>query len=207
MSASASVQRIDACSGTAFHLKKGQTLRVIDPMGSQVADLLVYDAHDLGQWLSNGRTFDYEETIYLTTGHRLWSNRSEVMLTITRDDVGVHDFLLTPCSTETYTKLYKPEDSPRWGGNLAHHPNCFDNLVKHLGPHGVTPAMIPTTFNVFMDVKVTPEGKVVLKPPGTKGGECIEFRAEMDLLVGLTACSAEKTNGNELTPIDYAILD
>ena len=44
--------------------------------------------------LSNGRTFDYEETVALTAGNMLWSNRSSPLLSIVRDDVGTHDFLL-----------------------------------------------------------------------------------------------------------------
>lgn len=53
---------------------------MIDPRGEQVADLLAFNAHDLDEVISSGRTLDYAETLYLTTGHRLYSNRSQVML-------------------------------------------------------------------------------------------------------------------------------
>ena len=72
------------------------------------------------EWLSSGRTIDYANTIYLTTGHTLYSNRSRPMWTIVEDTVGRHDFLLTPCSPETFTILYK---------TTGHHPSCFENLV------------------------------------------------------------------------------
>ena len=72
--------------------------------------------------LSSGRTFDYEETIRLTTGNRLWSNRSEPVPTIVEDTCGVHDFLLTPCSPEMYTLLYDfPSDHD--------HPSGLPNLA------------------------------------------------------------------------------
>ena len=56
-------------SGTAFVLRKGEQLTVIDVEGVQVADLLAYNADDIDEVVSSGRTLDYAETIRLTTGH------------------------------------------------------------------------------------------------------------------------------------------
>ena len=98
--------RIAPSSGTAFRLRKGQRLKVIDPEGEQVSDLLCYADEDRREWLSSGRTFDYESTLLPTTGNTLWSNRSRRMLRIVEDTCGRHDFLLTPCSPEMYRILY-----------------------------------------------------------------------------------------------------
>src|SRR5204863_9618881 len=102
----------------------GATLTVIDPCGEQVADLLAYNARDMDEVISSGRTLDYAETIRLTTGHRLYSNRSRAMLTIIDDSVGVHDFLLTPCSIDTFLHFYS---------DLPPHRACFGNLAEALG--------------------------------------------------------------------------
>jgi uncharacterized protein YcgI (DUF1989 family) len=96
-------QRIPAQSGTGITLRAGDVLRVFDPMGEQVSDLIAFAADDVAEWLSSGRTLDYNNTIYLTTHHVLYSNRSRPMLTIIEDRVGRHDFLYTPCSRETFT--------------------------------------------------------------------------------------------------------
>ena len=87
-------------SGTAFHLRKGQRLKILDPKGQQVSDLLCYNAIDHGEYLSSGRTLDYASKLFLTKGDAFYSNRSRVMFHMTQDTVGRHDFLLTPCSTE-----------------------------------------------------------------------------------------------------------
>ena len=92
------VDTIAPRSGAGFTLDRGQTLTVIDPEGRQVADLLAYSRADIREVISSGRTLDYASRLYLTTGDRLYSNRSNVMLDIIGDDVGRHDFLLTPCS-------------------------------------------------------------------------------------------------------------
>ncbi|MBX9814838.1 MAG: urea carboxylase-associated protein [Proteobacteria bacterium SG_bin5] len=183
-------------SGTAFRLLAGQSLTVIDPRGQQVADLLAYNAEDLGEVLSSGRTLDYAETIRLTTGHRLYSNRSRVMLEIVDDMVGVHDFLLTPCSHETFDHFYP--DLPR-------HRGCFGNLAEALAPYGVTPDMIPVAFNCFMNVPVAADGRLQVLPPLSKAGDHIRFVAHMDLVIGLTACSAPASNGGSFKPIDYRV--
>ncbi len=84
------MKRIAPRTGTAIELSKGQELTVIDPEGGQVSDLLTVSRADPREILSNGRTFDYEERIILTTGARLWSNRSNPMLTILEDtDMGL----------------------------------------------------------------------------------------------------------------------
>jgi uncharacterized protein YcgI (DUF1989 family) len=178
-------------------LQAGATLIVIDPQGSQVADLLAFNADDVGEVISSGRTLDYAETIYLTTGHILYSNRSRPLLTIIDDTVGTHDFLLTPCSVDTFLHFYP--DQPV-------HRGCFGNLAEALTPYGITADCIPVAFNCFMNVPVDGEtGKLTVLPPRSKAGDRIAFKAEMDLVIGLTACSALASNGGSFKPIDYKI--
>lgn len=190
------IQEVSPRSGVAFPLAKGQVLRVIDPRGTQCSDLLAYSAEDVREVISNGRTFDYEETIKLTTGNRLWSNRSNVMLEIVEDTVGTHDFLLTPCSEDTFRHFY-PE--------YPVHRGCFGNLAEALATYGVEPDAIPCAFNVFMNVPVAENGSLKVDPPSSKPGDFLRLLAEMDLIVGLTACSAYASNGGSFKPIHYDI--
>ena len=183
-------------SGTAFTLERGQVLKVIDPEGTQVSDLLAFAADDVREALSNGRTFDYEETLRMGAGNRLWSNRSQVMMSIVEDTVGTHDFLLTPCSEATFRHFY-PEQRV--------HRGCFGNLAEALEPFGIEPDQIPCAFNVFMNVPVAPDGKLRVDPPVSKPGDYIRLRAEMDLIIGLTACSAYASNGGSFKPIHFEI--
>jgi hypothetical protein len=185
-------------TGIGFTLKSGQLLKIIDPQGEQVADLTAFSRENISEWLSSGRTIDYANTIYLTTGHTLYSNRSRAMFTIVDDTVGRHDFLLTPCSPETFQMIYDVHD---------YHPSCFENLHKNLAQFGITPDMIPTTLNIFMNVVVLPSGELRIDPPPSKAGDFILLRAEMDLIVGATACSAEKSNNYSFKPIDIEIYD
>jgi uncharacterized protein YcgI (DUF1989 family) len=189
--------RLEPQTGTAFELAAGQSLKVIDLEGEQVADFIAFNRADPAEWLSSGRSIDYANTIYLTTGHILYSNRSRPMLTIVQDDVGRHDFLLTPCSPETFQIIYK---------NHRYHPSCFENLHTHLAAFGIAPDAIPMTLNLFMNVEVNTDGTLAIKPPRSRAGDAVTLRAEMDLIVGLTACSAEMSNNYSFKPIGYEIV-
>ncbi|CAN5450602.1 urea carboxylase-associated family protein [soil metagenome] len=184
-------------TGTGLIVRRGEFLRITDPLGEQVSDLISFGSEDPSEWLSSGRTIDYANTIYVTAGHTLYSNRSRPMWTIVEDTVGRHDFLLTPCSPETFTIIYK---------TTAHHPSCFENLVGALAPYGIRPDNIPTTLNVFMNVVVAPDGELQILPPRSRSGDYLLLRAEMDMIVGVTACSAELSNNGSFKPIDVALL-
>ena len=184
-------------SGTAFVVEAGQAFTVIDPQGTQVSDMVAYSRDDVREVMSNGRTFDYEETIHLTTGNRLWSNRSNVMLEIEEDSLGQHDYLLTPCSEDTFRHFYP--DKPV-------HRGCMGNLAEALAPYGIERDAIPTAFNVFMNVPVDGgTGSLSVDPPTSKPGEAVRFRAHIDLVIGLTACSAYASNGGSFKPIHYRV--
>ena len=191
-----SAVHLEPQTGTGFVIRRGDLLRITDPLGEQVSDLTSFSHDDPSEWLSSGRTIDYANTIYVTTGHTLYSNRSRPMWTIVEDTVGRHDFLLTPCSPETFSIIYK---------TTTHHPSCFANLVQALAPFGIAPDAIPTTLNVFMNVDILPTGELRILPPRSRPGDHIVLRAEMDLIVGVTACSAELSNNGTFKPIDVEV--
>lgn len=195
----AEMHEITPRSGTAFRMRRGQRLRVVDPEGEQVADLLAFNAADTAEVISSGRTLDYASRLFLTTGDPLYSNRSNIMLRIVEDRVGRHDFLLTPCSADTFRIIY---------GDEHPHRGCFGNLAAALEPHGIGPDQIPIAFNVFMHVSIDGEsGELKVLPPKSRAGDHILFEAEMDLIIGLTACSALQSNNYAFKPIRYAIED
>lgn len=192
------IRRIEPRSGIGFELACGQRLKVIDPQGEQVADLLAYRRDDIGEVLSSGRSIDYAASIYLGIGDLLYSNRSNAMLEIVEDTVGRHDFLLTPCSAEMFRIIY---------GDAKPHRGCFGNLEAALAPYGVAADQIPTAFNIFMNVAVDAgTGAVSVLPPLSRAGDYIVFEARQDLVIGLTACSAGQSNNFTYKPIHYEII-
>jgi uncharacterized protein len=190
--------RIPPQSGLRVELAPGQVLEITDPLGEQVSDVYLVCRDEVEECFSSGRTVDYNNSLYVSVGDELWSNRSRVMASIVADTVGVHDLTLTPCSQETFDLLY-----PELGG--ADHPSCFANLCAALEPVGVAPDRIGSTLNVFMDVWTDRTGELHIDPPPTVPGDRFALRAEMPLFVGVTACSAEKSNNGRCTPVDVRV--
>ena len=185
-------------SGVSFIWKKGQQLKVVDIQGEQVSDFVCYNLHDTREYLSSGRTIDYAETIFLTKGHPFYSNRSNVMFEIIEDPVGRHDFLLTPCSSDTFRIIY---------GHTDPHRGCLGNLTESLKEYGIEADAIPICFNIFMHVRINGStGKISVLPPKSRAGDHILLEAKMDLIVGMTACSAEMSNNYAFKPIGYEII-
>ena len=185
-------------TGTAFTVQKDQVIRVIDVEGGQVSDLVCFARQDIEEYLSSGRTIDYNEKLFLSTGDILYSNCSNPMIAIIEDPVGKHDFLFAPCSREMFRLTY---------GKTEPHPNCLDNMVATLGAYGIEAFQIPTAFNIFMNVAVSTSGEIRIRPPLSQAGDYIDLRAEMDLIVGVTACAAGKCNNYHCTPIAAEVYD
>ena len=190
------MQVIEKQTGAAFKLNKGQRLKVIDPKGRQVSDMVLFNAEDKREKISSGKTLDFQESILISKGDFLWSNRSNKMMEILEDTNGRNDFLLAPCSPETFQIMY---------GNNEYHPSCFENLYTNLAKFDIEPDEIPTAFNIFMNVQFAENGKLSVDPPLSKAGDFVLFEAKMDLIVGLTACSAEDSNGGSFKPIHFEI--
>jgi uncharacterized protein len=173
-------------TGRAWRVRAGGMVRVTDVEGGQSGDVFFVDAADVTDGLSNGRSFDYNGTIMLSVGARLFSSRSRALATIVEDEVGRHDFLYTPCSQEMFEIQY---------GVTSPHPNCYQNLTEALSGLGVPATTVTVAFNVFMCTSVSADGRLSISPPRSRPGDSVIFRAERDVIVAVSACPAPDANG------------
>lgn len=195
MSVSSALVTIAAQTGIATRLRPGEVLRIVDPGGKQVADLALFDATKIASAFSPGRTIDYNESIRLSRGDVLYSNASNELARVVEDTVGVHDMLLAPCSSAMFARR----------GEFAH-PSCYGNLSSALREFDITEDMITATLNVFMDVRVAPDGGIQLHPPASRAGDSFAILALRELVVGIAACASEKTNDGLCKAISYELL-
>jgi len=185
---------IEARTGRAFVLKKGQNIRVIDVEGRQVADLVAFKAKEYGEKLSTGATIDANGSLKLNQGDFLFSNYYNKMLKVVLDTVGRHDLLHPACSPAMYRYQYRIS---------VPHPNCRDNLAEALKPYGLAEVEIPIPFNIFMNTVILPDGTVRVEEPLSRADDFIDLEAQMDLIVAVSACSVQesKCNAFKCTPI------
>lgn len=174
---------------TAFHVGRGQTLRIIDVDGQQVADFVCFRREDTAEKLSVHNTALIQGTTYISTGHLLLSDRCGTLMTITADTCGRHDLLAGSCS----------EGTNRWRYGVADTPNCRSNFEAALGPFGIPLREVPYSFNIFMNVPIG-DGKIRIEEPLSKAGDLIDLRAETDLLVAISNCPQERNPCNAYSP-------
>lgn len=58
-------------------------------------------------------------------------------------------------------------------------------------------------MNVSVD---SATGVIAVLPPLSKAGDFVRLRAEMPMVVAMTACSAGQSNNFEYKPIDFRIM-
>ena len=184
---------------TAFEVSTGQTVRVEDLAGRQAVDLICYNLDNLDEKFWAAHTAKLNGTIYISTGHTLYSDLVRPMMTIIEDTLGVNDLICGSCSYAL--------DAVRYGKEKAA-PGCMDLFEEGIAPWGLRRKDVPMCFNIFLDYPVQDEGRVVLdRHAGSKPGDHIDLRAEMDLLVVITACPQEANpcNAHDPTPIRVAV--
>ncbi len=176
---------------------RGEAFRIVDLEGNQAVDTLFFNADDLHERYSAVDTIRGQAGLYLTTGTVLRSTDSRAMLTIIADTCGRHDTLGGACSAESNTV--------RYGQHTRHMHSCRDSFLK-----AVVHAEVPLTkrdithnINFFMNVPVTPDGKLTFEDGVSAGGKYVELRAEMDVLCLISNCPQlnNPCNGYNPTPV------
>ncbi|MBP1993381.1 DUF1989 domain-containing protein [Paenibacillus eucommiae] len=189
---------VPAKEGRGFLLEKGQLIKVIDEEGQQVVDFVAYRTSNLKERLDPSVTMDALRSMNLKPSDILYSNMYTPLLTILEDTVGKHDLINSACRPEMYTFLY----------DKTNHASCYHNLNAALAPFGIPQPDQHYTFNIFMNTIVDEQGNIEVKAPLSKAGDYILMRAELDLIVAVSACPCEESdcNGYHCSPIRVEIL-
>src|ERR1035438_8514552 len=155
-------------------IRKGQYFRIVDLKGNQAVDTLFYNARDYSDRYSAQDTIREQRNIYLTTGTRLMSNAGTVLMTIVADTCGRHDTLGGACANESNMVRYAIEK------RFMH--ACRSSFLKAITEwdHGMTKRDITSNINFFMNVPVTPDGKLTFEDGISEPGKYVEMRAERD---------------------------
>ena len=184
-------------SGAAFEIQRGQRLRVA---GKSIVDFVAFNLHDLSERFDQARTKTNQVKIFISAGDTLFSKRNHPLLTIVEDTFteGRHDLQKGMCSRKrfemvaegTAKRLFaegvdinpkKPEEIPDHG--------CWENLSNALKPWQISPDDVPSPFNIFQCMRIDPETGVMYDTMIRPREEAhVDFRAEMDCLVAVSAC-------------------
>ena len=194
---------IPAGDAWIHEIKKGQHFRIVDLHGNQAVDTLFYNAHDYADRYSAQDTIQHQRNIYLTTGTKLISTMGAELLTIVADTCGRHDTLGGACANESNMVRYAIEK--------RHMHACRSSFLKAVTEwdHGMSKRDITSNINFFMNVPVTPEGKLTFEDGISEPGKYVELRAEIDVLALIGNCPQlnNPCNAYNPTPVEVLIWD
>jgi urea carboxylase-associated protein 1 len=191
-------------------VRRGQVLRIVDLEGNQAVDTLFYNAADTAEAYSAQNTIQAQQRIYLTTDTVLLSNRGNPMLRIDEDTCGRHDTLGGACSAESNTVRYALEK--------RHMHSCRDSFLLALAlarqgqnmgngtGAGLTKRDLPSNINFFMNVPVTPEGKLRFADGISAAGRYVQMSALMDTLVLISNCPQLNNPCNAYNPTPIRVM-
>ncbi len=185
--------------GGSGEIKQGQTLRIIDVEGQQVADFVTIKSGDPTEFLDCVYTNWSVGRYKWREGDVLCSNHLNPMWTITDDKTGNHYTGGGFCSNDA-RRLYLDNDEK----------GCRDTVKEVYRELGFDPNLVQSVscFNVFMTVNYTPEGEWNLGEPITRAGDYIDLRAEMDITWIVSVCAwPEIVNGDKPTPLRFELYD
>lgn len=202
----AAIFDFEHAAGTPWmhELKKGQIFRIVDLEGNQAVDTLFYNAADTEERYSLLHTMQAQGNIYIGVGTQIMSSENRPMLTVIADTCGRHDTVGGgACSCESNTVRYALEKS------FMH--SCRNSFMLGISNH---PAKLQkrdvvSNINFFMNVPMTPAGRLTFEDGISGPGKYIEMRAEMDVIVLISNCPQlnNPANGYNPTPLRYLVWD
>jgi uncharacterized protein YcgI (DUF1989 family) len=183
--------------------------------GRTIVDFVAFNLHDLRERFDQARTKTNQTKIFVSEGDQLISKLNNPMLTIVGDTFkeGKHDLQKGMCSRKRFELVAQglakrtfaegvdlnpknPEEIPDHG--------CWENLTEALKPWNISPEDIPSPFNIFQAMRIDPDTGAMLDTMIRPKEEAhVDFRAEMDCLVAVSACP-ESGRGQ---PIRVEIFD
>ena len=187
--------RVPPRCGVAVRVAAGRSIRVINTHGTQVCDFWALCDGAPHEFLSMAHCHTETGGIMPAVGDVMVSNRRRPMLTITSDDSpGVHDTVIASCDWPRYQVL----------GCTKYHDNCADNFRMALMVIGEAAVHVPDPFNLWMNIPVSPQGRISWEAPVSSAGHSIVMRAETDVIAVMSACPQDLTpvNGDGLAPTE-----
>jgi uncharacterized protein len=178
----------------AVSLRGGQLLRLTQlAPGGQVIDLTVLNSQNPHERLWGSKTA-WEYGVHLTTGALLLSTGpwERPLLSITADTLTrepssrgtlYHDVMAGCCSAKSQVRRYGRDEEVS---------GCFDVLAAAVEPFGVPADYVQDVFNPFMRTGVS-ENRLFHEPSAAVAGDYVELRAEMNVLVAMSACQGRSS--------------
>jgi uncharacterized protein len=194
-------------TGWSAEVKNSQVIRII---ATTTVDFVCFKLQNLRERFDQARTKVYNMKLFVSAGDKLMGRDNQHMMTILADGFkeGTHDLQKGMCSGYRF-QLAQQENRlseyyPREIKEIPDH-GCYENLSRALASYGIIPEDIPSPFNLNQHMIIDgTSGRMRHSQVRPKPGNYMDIRAEMDLLIALSACPDLPVGGQ---PVDVVIFD
>lgn len=166
-------------------LERGMAIRLTDLEGGANVSSLFYNANQTDERYNMPDTLKAQHIARLTKGFVLYSDMGRILCSITEDTVGWHDPIGGTLNRAQVLQKFgeKPYQEFRNDWTQSAREGLLLELAKYsLGARDLTP-----TLNLFSKVQVDETGAMRYIPGNSKAGDSVELRAEMKVLLLLSA--------------------
>jgi len=189
-------------AGISFEIEAGQKLKLTQPEGEQVADLISFNRDDVRELLSMLSSRAVNLSWKFTAPHVLYSNCTRPMWQIEEDLTGENYCGGGYCSEHL--------NIVRYGEVGKGAANCQSNLEKAISRYGMDRwnFNVDACFNVFMTVAYDQNGVWEIRPPKGRPGDYMVLRALMPQIVAISNCPIlfNACNNFRLKPLTLEIM-
>lgn len=179
-------------------LKRGQSLRVTDVEGGANVACLLYNAQNPSERYNMPDTLKAQHIARLTSGFVLYSDMGRVLCSITADSAGWHDPLGGLLSEAQLSRQYGVKSYQEHRNGWTQAPK--ESLILELAKYSLGPRDLTAPLNLFSKVVVDESGAMSYTAGNSKAGDFVELRAEMPVLVLLSANHHPLETGSVYAP-------
>ena len=192
--------RIKAARASAYFVRAGEFIQVIDVSGRQCTDFQAFSARKVDKGLDLALDATVTRTLlgrsYPTPGlpSKAFDRDFEPLVEIVQDTVGRHDAFATACNSRYYDDMGYPG-----------HVNCTDNFNHALAPYGIAPRKGWEALNYFYNTNVDHHNQLYLDEPWSRPGDYVLMRALTDLVCVSSSCPDDIDAANAWNPTDIHV--
>lgn len=168
-------------------ISRGKVLKLTDLEGGANVGMMLYNANERTERYNMPDTLKGQQVFFLTKGVCLHTDMGRLIGSVTGDTAGWHDTVCGTSDAESvkakYGELTYQQARNDWHRSGA---ECF--LIE-LAKWGMGGKDWMPNINWFSKVVSDAEGKLTFVEGGSKAGDSVSIRLEMDALVVMNTCA------------------
>jgi aminomethyltransferase len=192
--------RIKSSTASAYFVKAGEFIQIIDVSGRQMTDFQCFSARKLDKGIENALDATVTRTLtgraYPTPGlpSKAYGFDFEPLIEVIQDTCGRHDAFATACNARYYDDVGYPG-----------HVNCTDNFNAALESYGIAKRRGWEALNYFYNTRMDHNNVIVSDESWSRAGDYVMVRALTDLVCVTSACPDDIDPGNGWNPTDIHV--